>query len=123
MENRGEFLFLDDAGIQELKCELLTEVMEGQQTVALFISPSCGPCAEYLADVANIGDIPGTNFAVIDIDACQSLVETYHIDITPTIIIQSATGDQTRLPITGELSQDIQALKNLLGDSAQWQTQ
>jgi|GEM_PF-3164805 len=112
----NNFWFLSDENEQLFpSCNNFRERLEGaEEAVVLFMRGACDPCVEYLMGIAELGDQPGVSFAAVDLDQCGELGAEFQVDMTPTITINSRGHETFRLPITGQVSEDIEKLSKIL---------
>ena len=105
------FALVTDQGGRFPTCYAFDRELKGQKAVVLFIGPNCPSCPEYLVRLAEMGEVPETAFAVINIAECDGVAHRYGVEVVPTIMLKSRTRRFETVPLTGKAKEDVQALK------------
>lgn len=104
------------AGVENRSCELqdFQNDQVGRRSVVIFTQNECAPCASYLTNLGVLGDVPGLDFAIVDVDECPAVADRYGVEATPTIL-RLEDGEVTgQLPLTGNAQKDLTSLLDVL---------
>lgn len=105
-----------DAKLETRSCEMPSFLndLKGRNAVLVFTQEGCLPCAEYVQELGQIGDQPGTDFAMVDVNACAAAADQFKVRETPTILVVKDGKEIFRVDLTGDAAKDLSTLPGRL---------